>query len=67
MKAESRQGGKFVDALSADLRKELPSAKGFSRTNVFYMAKSYKLCANERAPQAKGQRKSVELIPQVED
>ena len=32
MKAESRWGSKFIDALSADLRKELPDAKGFSIT-----------------------------------
>lgn len=65
MKAESRWGSKFVDALSDDLRKELPDAKGFSRTNIFYMAKFYRLYTNETIHQADGQFMSTEIVPQV--
>ena len=54
MQAESRWGSKFVDALSADLKKELPDAKGFSRTNIFYMTKFYRLYTNEKIPQVEG-------------
>ena len=65
MKAESRWGSKFIDALSADLRKELPDAKGFSRTNIFYMTKFYRLYAEETIPQVEGQFEITEIIPQV--
>ena len=65
MKAESRWGKKFVDNLSADLRKELPDARGFSRTNIFYMSKFYRLYSDETVPQVGGQPNSTETVPQV--
>ena len=65
MQAESRWGSKFVDALSADLKKELPDAKGFSRTNIFYMTKFYRLYTNEKIPQVEGQFENTEIVPQV--
>ena len=66
MKAESRWGSKFIDTLSADLRKELPDAKGFSRTNIFYMTKFYRLYSEEIIPQVEGRFEFTEIIPQVE-
>lgn len=65
MKAEKRWGSKFIDTLSADLRKELPDAKGFSRTNIFYMTKFYRLYAEETIPQVEGQIEYAEIVPQV--
>ena len=65
IKAESRWGSKFVDALSTDLRKELPDVKGFSRTNIFYMIRFYRLYTNETIPQVEGQFEFAEIIPQV--
>lgn len=58
-------GSKFVDDLSADLRKELPDAKGFSRTNIFYMIKFYRLYTNETILQVEGQLENTEIVPQV--
>ena len=55
MREESRWGNKYVDALRADLRKELPDAKGFSDTNIFYMTKFYRLYTNEAIHQVEGQ------------
>ena len=43
LKAESRWGSGFVNAFSADLQAMLPDVKGFSRTNIFYIIKIYKL------------------------
>ena len=43
MKAESRWGSKLIDALSADLRAELPMVKGFSATNLRYVKRFYAL------------------------
>lgn len=68
MKAESRWGSRFVDALSADLRTMLPNIKGFSRTNLFYVIKFYKLYAEIKVvPQVGGQLKeNVAFVPQAE-
>jgi len=38
---ESKWGGKFIEQLAIDLKKEFPSLKGFSRTNLFYIKKFY--------------------------
>ena len=67
MKAESRWGSRFVDALSADLRTMLPNIKGFSRTNLFYVIKFYKLYAEFKiVPQVEGQlKKDAAFVPQV--
>jgi len=67
MKAESRWGSGFVDALSSDLQRYLPTVKGFSRTNLFYIIKFYRLYSKiEDIPQAAGQMKmSAEIVPQV--
>ena len=58
-------GSGFFKKLSADLQHEIPDAKGFSRTNIFYMVKFYKLYAEETIPQAEGQFDFTEIIPQV--
>ncbi len=66
MKAESRWGSAFISNLSRDLQEALPDVKGFSRTNLFYMIKFYKLYAQaESVPQAEGQNNSG-IVPQVE-
>ena len=43
----------------------MPDAKGFSRTNIFYMTKFYRLYTNERIPQVEGQFENTEIVPQV--
>ena len=65
MKAESRWGSGFVNTLSADLRAMLPDVKGFSRTNLFYVIKFYKLYAEiQIVPQVEGQLQDA-ILPQV--
>ena len=61
LKAESRWGSSFVKTLSEDLRAAIPDAKGFSRTNLFYMIAFYKLYQmEEKVPQLGGQNASEE-------
>lgn len=43
MQAENRYGSGFYAALSNDLKRELPSAKGFSVGNLRYMRRFYEL------------------------
>ena len=43
LRAESRWGSSFVATLSEDLREAIPNAKGFSKTNLFYMIGFYRL------------------------
>jgi len=38
---ETRWGSKFIEQIANDLKKEFPSLKGFSRTNLFYIKKFY--------------------------
>lgn len=38
---ESKWGSKFIEQMAKDLKKEFPSLKGFSRTNLFYIKKFY--------------------------
>ena len=65
MQAESKWGSKFWDTLSTDLRRELPNAKGFSRTNLFYMFKFYRLYGEAIAHQLGEQLDKSKIIPQV--
>ena len=39
---ESTYGSAFYEKLSADIRKEIPDAKGFSSTNLHYMSAFYR-------------------------
>lgn len=67
LKAESRWGSSFVKTLSEDLRAAIPDAKGFSRTNLFYMIAFYKLYqTEEKVPQVDGQNTDGEKDPQLE-
>lgn len=43
LRAESRWGSGFFNALSRDLRKEIPDARGFSPRNLRYMKRFYEL------------------------
>jgi hypothetical protein len=43
MKAESRWGSGFMEALSQDLQRELPGVKGLSSTNLRYIKRFYLL------------------------
>ena len=67
MKAENRWGNGFVDNLAKDLQVILPDVKGFSRTNLFYIIRFYKLYALiEDVPQVGGQIKGTEaIVPQL--
>ena len=66
MKAESRWGSGFVSALAQDLQATLPDVKGFSRTNIFYIIKFYKLYADLiKVPQVEGLLDGNEIVPQV--
>ena len=66
MKAESRWGSGFVSALAQDLQATLPDVKGFSRTNIFYIIKFYKLYADLlKVPQVEGLLVGNEIVPQV--
>ena len=38
---EIKWGSKFIEQMANDLKKEFPSLKGFSRTNLFYIKKFY--------------------------
>ena len=71
MKAETRWGSKFMEALSLDLQTELPIAKGFSVTNLRYMRNFYTLYAPlikkmvdlQIPPQLGGEFQESPLIP----
>ena len=39
-------GSKFIEQMAKDLKKEFPSLKGFSRTNLFYIKKLYEFYSN---------------------
>lgn len=43
MKVEERWGEGVIKSLSIDLQREIPNAKCFSRTNLYYMKKMYTL------------------------
>lgn len=38
---QTKWGTKFIEQLAKDLKKEFPTLKGFSRTNLFYIKKFY--------------------------
>ncbi len=38
---ETKWGSKFIEQMAKDLKKEFPTLKGFSRTNLFYIKKFY--------------------------
>lgn len=57
MHIEERWGDKIIRSLSADLQREIPDAKCFSRTNLYYIKKFYLLYnqVNEIVHQVDGQ------------
>jgi predicted nuclease of restriction endonuclease-like (RecB) superfamily len=60
-------GAKIIDQLSADLQKEFPALKGFSRRNLLYMkqfAEAYPLPVLEQFIRVEEQLKSLEPISQ---
>lgn len=69
MQAENRYGSGFYTALSSDLKRELPDAKGFSPRNLHYMKRFYELFTidNESLPQAVADSSVVnaENLPQL--
>ncbi len=48
---ESSWGSSFIETLSQDLKREFPSMKGFSVTNIKYMRKWYLFWYDEKSPQ----------------
>lgn len=56
MKAQSKWGDSFIRQLSSDLQRELPNAKGFSKTNLLYMTNFYLMYRDIKfVPQLEGQ------------
>lgn len=56
MKAQSKWGDGFIRQLSSDLQRELPNAKGFSKTNLLYMTNFYLMYRDIKfVPQLEGQ------------
>ena len=49
--AESSWGSNFIETLSQELKREFPSMKGFSSTNIKYMRKWYLFWNDEKSPQ----------------
>jgi len=44
---ETKWGSKFIEQMANDLKKEFPSLKGFSRTNLFYIKKFYQFYSTD--------------------
>lgn len=69
MKAESRWGSRFYRNLSADLRKTLPGAKGFSETNLRYSKYFFEMYSSLLIPPQVGaklpQHKDKAFYPQL--
>lgn len=42
-KSGKQMGSSFVTTLAEDLREAIPNVKGFSKTNLFYMIRFYRL------------------------
>lgn len=67
MDAENRYGRNFYNNLSADLRRAIPNAKGFSNRNLHYMKAFYLLYSSDdsKLPQAATDSGEKENLPQV--
>lgn len=64
MKAQSKWGDGFIRRLSDDLRRQLPDARGFSRTNLLYMIGFYQMYSDlNLVPQFEGQLDNA-VVPQ---
>lgn len=44
---ETSWGSKFIEQMATDLKKEFPSLRGFSRTNLFYIKKFYEFYSTD--------------------
>ena len=44
---ETKWGSKFIEQMAKDLKKEFPTLKGFSRTNLFYIKKFYEFYSED--------------------
>ncbi len=68
-KTESRWGSKFFDNLSRDLKRELPEARCFSKTNLLYMKNFFLLYQPfiESLPQVGSQTNSKVNAQQVDE
>lgn len=65
LKAEQKWGGKLLQKLSIDLKKELPEVDSFSPTNLLYM-KNFYLLYHEITPQLEEHfNTSHEITPQL--
>ncbi len=65
MKAESRWGSGFMEALSQDLQRELPGVKGLSSTNLRYIKRFYLLYSQLFQAQAVPELGTTEICAQV--
>ncbi len=70
MDIEKKWGEKVIRTLSADLKREIPNATGFSRTNLYYIRSFYCLYSelNAIVPQIEGQLSShskKSIVPQL--
>ena len=59
MQSQSKWGSKFLENVSRDLKKQLPDAKGFSKTNLFYITSFFSLYSSMNSDEKN--------VPQVED
>ena len=59
MQSQSKWGSKLLENVSKDLKRQLPDAKGFSKTNLFYITSLFSLYS----PLANDEK----TIPQIED
>jgi len=67
LQAESKWGTKFLKNLSADLQKEMPSAKCFSETNLKYMRYFYELYSSVGSSSPQVGDETLVISPQVGD
>ena len=69
MDIEKKWGEKVIRTLSADLKRDIPNATGFSRTNLYYIRSFYCLYSelNAIVPQLGGQSHSSVVSLMEED
>lgn len=56
---ETKWGSKFIEQMASDLKKEFPTLKGFSRTNLFYIKKFYEFYSTDLVQLSGGQIENI--------
>ena len=65
MQAQNSEERKSLDQISRDLRKQLPDAKGFSKTNLFYITSFFSLYSPLEADETAVPQLGDKSVPQV--